>query len=166
MKLNNSMTTMTVLFCILTIGCEESVEQGPDKHLVNNWLINSYSDTAIENAIISQHTVFPYHFVKNAAQLNELGKRDVAVLAGHFMKYAGDLNIRRHDTPADLYEARVNAVVERLQEAGVDIERMNIADGMPGGSGMASEKVLIILEDESQAAPAASSTTTQSGTRR
>jgi len=55
----------------------------------------------------------------------------------------------------DLYEARVNAVVARLQEVGVDIERMNIADGMPGGSGMASEKVLIILEKAPQAAPSA-----------
>ncbi|MFH1717537.1 MAG: hypothetical protein ABIF19_09325 [Planctomycetota bacterium] len=166
MKLNTSMTTTAVLFCILTIGCEENVEQGPDKPLINSWLINSYSDTAIENAIISQHTVFPYHFVKNASQLNELGKRDLAVLAGHFMKYAGDLNIRRHNTPADLYEARVNAVVERLQEAGVNIERMNIADGMPGGEGMASEKVLIILEEASETTSAASSTTNQSGTRK
>jgi len=155
MKLNTSIITTAVLFCILTIGCQEDAKQGPDKPLVNNWLINSYNNTAIENAIISQHTVFPYHFVKNAAQLNELGKRDVAVLAGHFMKHAGDLNIRRHDTPADLYEARVNAVVAQLQEAGVDIERMNIADGMPGGSGMASEKVLIILEKAPQAAPSA-----------
>jgi len=158
MKRNACITTTVILFCILIIGCEEKVEKGPDKQQVNTWLVNSYNNTAIENAIISQHTVFPYHFVNNAAQLNELGKRDVAILAGHFMKYAGDLNIRRSDTPADLYEARVNAVVERLQEAGVDIERMNIADGMPGGSGMASEKVLIILEQASEVTPATSST--------
>jgi len=158
MKRNACITTTVILFCILIIGCGEKVEKGPDKQQVNTWLVNSYNNTAIENAIISQHTVFPYHFVNNAAQLNELGKRDVAILAGHFMKYAGDLNIRRSDTPADLYEARVNAVVERLQEAGVDIERMNIADGMPGGSGMASEKVLIILEQASEVTPATSST--------
>jgi hypothetical protein len=158
MKRNAGITTTVILFCILVIGCEENVEKSPDKQQVNTWLVNSYNNTAIENAIISQHTVFPYHFVNNAAQLNELGKRDVAILAGHFMKYAGDLNIRRHNTPADLYEARVNAVVERLQEAGVDIERINIADGMPGGSGMASEKVLIILEQATQVTPATSST--------
>jgi len=165
MKRNAGITTIVILFCILVIGCEENVEKSPDKQQVNTWLVNSYNNTAIENAIISQHTVFPYHFVNNASQLNELGKRDVAILAGHFMKYAGDLNIRRHNTPADLYEARVNAVVERLQEAGVDIERINIADGMPGGSGMASEKVLIILEQASQVTPATSSTMNQSGTR-
>lgn len=150
MKPNTSMITTAVLCCILTSGCQQSTEQGPDKHLVNSRLIHSYNDTAIENAIISQHTLFPYHFVQNRAELNELGQRDLAVLAGHFMKHPGSLNIRRHEITAELYEARVNFVRERLRQAGINVERMSISDGMPGGSGMASERVLTILEEETQ----------------
>jgi hypothetical protein len=158
-----TLITTLVLFCVLAIGCqEEKMEKSPDERLMNTKLINTYNDIAIQNAIVSEHTVFPYHFVKNGAELNELGQRDVAVLAGHFATNFGYLNIRRNDTPADLYEARVGAVRERLQEAGVDVERISISDGMPGGSGMPSERVLVILEQASTRAATETSTTSYS----
>ncbi|MGB2865061.1 MAG: hypothetical protein WBC05_17165 [Sedimentisphaerales bacterium] len=158
-----SMITMIVLFCILTVGCQEDMEEGPNKHRVNSQLIKSYNDIAMQNAIVSQHTLFPYHFVTNGAELNELGQKDLAALTSHFIKHPGHLNIRRHISTADLYEARVNMVHERLQEAGIDMERISISDDMPGGSGVASERVLIILEQESQGASTATSTTFSSG---
>ena len=165
MTLSTKKIMIMVLCCISSISCQEAAKQEPDKTLMNIELISSYNDIALQNAIVSQHTMFPYHFVKNSAQLNELGKRDLDVLAGHFMKYPGDLNIRRHDTPAELYVARVNAVVERVQQAGVEIERINVADAMPGGSGMTSERILIILEKAYQATSSTSTTTTQSQAR-
>lgn len=158
-----SMITMIVLFCILTVGCQENMEESPNKHLINSQLIKSYNDIAMQNAIVSQHTLFPYHFVTNGAELNELGQKDLAALTSHFIKHPGHLNIRRHISTADLYEARVNMVHERLQEAGIDMERISISDDMPGGSGVASERVLIILEQESQGASTATSTTFSSG---
>ena len=160
-----SMILTVVLFCISMIGCQESVEESPDKHLINSQLLNSYYDIAMQNAIISQHTLFPYHFVKNGSELNELGQRDLAVLTKHFMQYAGNLNVRRHNTPAELYEARVNVVRERMRKAGIDIERISISDDMPGGSGMASERILIILEKAGEGVSTGTSTTFRSGTR-
>ncbi|MGD8501432.1 MAG: hypothetical protein PVJ86_12340 [Phycisphaerales bacterium] len=145
-----STITIIVLFCILIVGCQENVEESRDRHLINSQLVNSYDDIAMQNAIASQHTLFPYHFVKNGPELNELGQRDLAALTTHFMRHAGHLNIRRHKTPADLYEARVKLVHDRLQEAGIDMERMSISDGMPGGPGMTSEKVLVILQEPSE----------------
>jgi len=139
--------TTLVLFGALTVGCqEENMEKSPDERLMNSKLISTYSDIAIQNAIISEHTLFPYHFTRNGAELNELGQRDLAVLTGHLAKNGGHLNIRQLDVPAELYEARVNLVRERLQEAGIDMERISMSDGMPGGSGMSSEKVLVILK--------------------
>ena len=158
-----SMITMIVLFCFLLVGCQENMEESPNNHLLNSQLVNSYNDIAIQNAIVSQHTLFPYHFVTNGAELNELGQKDLAALTSHFIKHPGHLNIRRHISTADLYEARVNMVHERLQEAGIDMERISISDDMPGGSGVASERVLIILEQESQGASTATSTTFSSG---
>ena len=151
------MIIMMVLLCILIVGCEESMEKSQDRHTINSQLVNSYNDIAMENAIISQHTLFPYHFVNNSAELNELGQRDLAVLTGHFIKHAGHLNIRQHNIPANLYEARVNLVLDRLREAGLDMDRMSISDSMPGGSNMASERVLIILEEVEKGAPAGTS---------
>ena len=160
-----SMIIMTVLFCILTIGCQENMEEGPNKHLINSQLINSYNDIAMQNAIVTQHTLFPYHFVTNGAELNELGRRDLAALTSHFMNHAGHLNVRRQNTPADIYEARVKLVHASLQEAGIDMERMTISDDMPGGTGITSERILVILEKPSKAASSGTSTSFTSGTR-
>ena len=148
-------------FIILAVGCQESMEtsQDQDRHFVNSRLIGYYNDTAIENAIVSQHTLYPYHFVTNGAELNELGRRDLAVLTKSFMQHAGNLNIRRHNTPADLYMARVNSTLDLLQEAGIQMDRMSISDDMPGGSGMASERVLIISRQQDKGTPERTSTT-------
>lgn len=133
--------------CILIAGCAEEVQKGPDKALINAELMNSFNDIAMQNAIISQHTLYPYHFVNNSAKLNELGQRDLDVLTKHFMENPGQLNIRRHDISSDLYDARVNLVLDQLKEAGIATENISVSDGMPGGPGMPTERILIILED-------------------
>lgn len=165
MKLNTSTVLATLLTGVFLAGCEENEMKGPDEGAVNSRLINSYNDTAVQNAIVSQHTLYAYHFVPDGPQLNELGERDLAVLAHHFARNGGSLNIRRHDIPAELYQARVNTVRERLREAGIDAERVRVSDGMPGGSGMPSEHVLVILEGKGQSAAAAGSTSFTTGAR-
>ena len=153
MKLNTNI--IIAIFCILITGCNETVVEHPDKPLINSQLIKTYNDIALENAIISQHTLYPYHFVQNGAELNELGKRDLMVLVNHFVKNAGHLNIRKIDISADLYEARVESVQEILQKAGLDMDRINISDDMPGGAGLASESILVILAREDEQASSA-----------
>lgn len=152
------MITTMCFFFIGMAGCSGTVERGQDRHLINSELINSYNSVAIENAIISQHTLYPYHFVKNSAELNELGDRDLGVLSKHFMNHPGRLNIRRDDISADLYQARIDLVLERLKDAGTNAEQISISDNMPGGTGMSSEKILIILENVSAVSSAKIST--------
>lgn len=148
MKLNKNI--IIGLFCILTIGCQETMKESPDKPLINRQLIHTYNDIALENAIISQHTLYPYHFVKNGAELNELGKRDLDVLIRHFTKLAGHLNIRKYHLSTELYEARIEFVHQRLLDAGINMDRISISDDMPGGSGIASESILVILSEEDE----------------
>lgn len=111
---------------------------------LNAWLVNTFEDAAIDNAIIVQYTLFPYHFVNNAAALNELGRHDLDVLAAHYKGHPGPLNVRQGGVPAELYEARVREVTWQLVMAGVDRDRITVADGLPGGDGMESERVLMI----------------------
>lgn len=144
-----SMIIMTVLLFVLMSGCQENVQKNLNNHMINSQLVKSYNDIAMQNAIVSQHTLFSYHFVTNGAELNELGRRDLAALTSHFIRYPGHLNIRRDNIAADLYEARINMVHERLLEAGIDMGRISISDDMPGGSGITSERMLIILEQRS-----------------
>jgi hypothetical protein len=145
-----SMVILTVLLCVLVNGCQENMQKNMKNNNIDSLLVKSYNDIAMQNAIISQHTLFPYHFITNGAELNELGRRDLAGLASHFMKNPGHLNIRRGSITTDLYEARINIVQERLLEAGVNRQRISISDGMPGGSGITSERMLIILQQGPQ----------------
>ena len=145
----HAIITMTVFFCILTAGCQEKKKEAvTDKDKVNHELVNSYNDIAVQNAIISQHTLFPYHFVNNGEELNELGDSDLNILAMHFLKHPGKLNIRRGNTPEELYQGRIDFVFGQLEQAGVENDQISVADGMPGGSGMLSEKVLTITEEK------------------
>jgi len=157
-----------VLCCILIAGCNENVrEESVDKSLFNRELVNTMNDLAMQNAVISQHTLFPYHFVKNSDKLNELGRFDLTILAKHFMENPGHLNIRCNDTPEELYRARVSCVLEQLEDMGIHAEQLTVSDGMPGGSGMGSEKVLTILESETKKTTGRiSGSTSSSGVRK
>ncbi len=148
---------MEMIFCCtLNNGCVETVQrESPDKSLINAEIINTLNDIAMQNAIVSQHTLFPYHFVKNGEKLNQLGQRDLTVLAKHLEENPGNLNIRRNNISKEPYQARVTFVIDKLKEAGVEVERISVSDGMPGGPGMASEKILTILERQEKATAAA-----------
>lgn len=143
---------MIGLSCLLLVGCSETMQEAPDKGWINAELVTSLHDIQTKNAVMRQHVLFPYHFIDNGAELNELGQRDLAILAEHFVEHPGLLTLRQSDTPPNLYASRVHMIVHKLREAGIDTERIQVSDGMPGGRGMASDRVLTILENESQTA--------------
>ena len=146
------------LACGLLAGCQEDLNaERPDKNL-DVELVKTLSHIGIENAIVSQHTLYPYHFVENGETLNDLGQHDLAVLARHYAERPGSLNVRRGEVSDELYQARVAQVAARLRAAGVSADRMEVSDGMPGGSGMPSEQVVTILRRTAEA----SSTRTRS----
>ena len=119
---------------------------------LNVRIVRALNDAAIKNAVITQHTLYPYHFILNSAQLNELGAKDLGVLIGHYTNNRGTLNVRQGNVPPALYKARVATVVDAMTEAGVDTQHVTIADGMPGGDGMASDRVVAILAEPSESA--------------
>jgi hypothetical protein len=103
--------------------------------------------------VIRQHTIYPYHFVADSSTLNELGRRDVAILAGHYASLQVDqgvppasMGVRRGDASPALYDARVRAVTAELARGGVPNDRVRIADTVPGGDGMALGKIKVILQ--------------------
>lgn len=148
MKLNIIISLFSLL--LLLAGCSENMQKSEDTHALNSELIESYSDISIKNAIISQHTLFPYHFVNNSVQLNELGDNDLTILIEHFIKNPGRLNIRQGKVSNEIYQARTNLVLEKMRDAGIDKKKVNISDDMSGGSGMSSENVLVVLENASK----------------
>ncbi len=127
---------------VLLAGCEEEQAARKNQKDLDDALVNTLNNIQVENAIITQHTLYPYHFVTDGAALNDLGQRDLKVLARHYKEQPGVLNVRQGEARAELYSARVAQVQTGLKEAGVDVGRMTISDGMPGGPGMRSEAIV------------------------
>lgn len=129
-------------------GCNSPEWPVQRRSEMNAWTVDQYHRDSQEAAIVSQHTLYPYHFVANSADLNELGERDLGVLADHYRDNPGRMNVRRAGTPPDIYKARLDTVTAMLSERGVDPERIRIADGPAGGEGISSARMLVILEEK------------------
>ena len=127
-------------------GCRSPQE---DMHGIGSmWAGESLRAASLQQAIVTQATLFPYHFATGTARLNELGRRDVALLAAHFREHAGTLNVRRAGTAQSLYDERLTAVRQALSAAGVAPAQIALADAAAGGDGMDSGRVLHILTVE------------------
>jgi len=101
---------------------------------------------SMQRAIVTQSALYPYHFVPDSAELNELGLNDLSVLAIHLRDHAGSLLISRGAASKELHDARVRAVLAALEESGVAKTMVAVHDGLPGGDGMPSGKVVEIMK--------------------
>jgi hypothetical protein len=147
MKLSTTVIGFVVAASFL-VGCRAENKGAERGRPLDTWLARTIRDEGMRNAIITQRTLFPYHFITDSEELNELGKLDLAVLVRHYRDYPGSLNVRRGDADTTLYEGRVKKVRDLLEKAGLNAQAMKIADAMPGGPGVQSEHAIRILEKE------------------
>ena len=133
----------------LVLGACQTPQQEWDNRAIRNmWVGDHLRRASIEQATITQSTLFPYHFVGGTAQLTPLGERELKVLAKHFATSGGHLNIKRSSAADELYEARVAFVRQALNEAGVGEEQVTIGDGRPGGYGRSSDALVEMLASD------------------
>lgn len=151
---------LSSLTCAALLGCQGTLANTEGDAPSTPWVGDAVRRAAVERAIVVQHTLYAYHFVDGAAELNALGAKDLAVLAEHFRQHGGQLNLRRANAPAQLFDARVAAITKALTQAGVTAGRVTVADGLPGGDGMLSERVIAILAKPSVPLGGFGSTTT------
>lgn len=101
---------------------------------------------SLDRAVVTQQCLYPYHFVTDAAELNDLGKRDLQVLAKHYRSHAGVLKLSRGDATEKVYAARTAVVIEKLSAMGVAAEQVTVTDGVPGGDGMTTERLIKAMQ--------------------
>lgn len=116
----------------------------------NIQLVDAVADAQVRAGIIVQHTLYAHEFIPNGTILNDLGQRDLAILAEHYRRFPGPLNIQRGDASPDLYEQRVRHVVQALQQADIDTGWIKVTDGLPGGDGSPADRVLLVLRRSQQ----------------
>lgn len=153
MKTKQMFIAISLVSVILLSSCQEQQVTAPspysDNDEVNRAILDTYSDLAIQNAIIAQHTIYPYHFVANGVDLNALGQRDLSVLTEHYKHNPGEITVQQGDVDELLYQGRAQMIYEKLLEGGIPPEKINMTDGLPGGEGMPSNSVIEILEKPS-----------------
>jgi hypothetical protein len=139
-----------MLGCVLLGGCapqDKPTAMRDDRGFLNAWTVQSMNNESVDNAILAQRTVYPYHFVAGTATLNSLGVRDLRVLAAHFRRYPGEvLNVRRADASDSLYQQRLKTVADALTAEGVTSVAAQLKDGMPGGDGVAARRAAHVVE--------------------
>ena len=138
--------------CILypgLLGCASHEQEHDVRSSLDVALVNMYMIESVDQAVVRQHTVYPHHFHQRSAELNELGRRDVNVLARSYRHNAGRINIRQGKASDQLYAARVAAVLEALAERGVSSGQTVFSDDLPGGDGLSSDDVILIYQGDS-----------------
>lgn len=140
--------TLLLALAALSTACSFGNNVQPVKDREELWRLDAVRGASLHRALVIQSAVFPYHFTPGTAQLNELGRRDLSVLATHFRDHAGRLSVRRGGASSSMYEARVMAVVKSLVAAGVSEDFVEVTDGFAGGDGMDGESVVKILGND------------------
>jgi hypothetical protein len=153
--------TRTLMACLLalgSIGCQAQKPPPPDHdfksnkpvregdRVMNSSMVQDYYQRQVSAGIIREQTLYPYHFIVNGSGLNALGRRDLYVLTEHYLVNPGNLKIRHGEESKEIYDARVKMVVDAMTSAGVRMDRVKVTDGLPGGDGVSSDRVVLILE--------------------
>lgn len=87
-------------------------------------------------------TLYPHHFRAGSAELTDLGRETVAVVAQQSPADGARLQLSPGAAEGELGNRRVQAVAQQLRTLGVAPERVVVTVGHPGGDGAATIDVL------------------------
>ncbi len=148
--MNKILTSIAVMACAFGgFGCQqpESIQlTDAQRSATNAWTVRSYLEQQSANAVVTEGTIYPHHFLTGTAKLNDLGQRSVRQIASHGVPDAGRINIRRGSETPQLYRDRIETIKQVLAQTGFQTEVT--VDDLTGGAGMASEHVLIVLDKQ------------------
>jgi len=92
-----SMAALIAAAGCTSVGDEYVYDNVKEDRVANRDFVTSVQDEQTTNGVVRQKTVFPYHFISDSPALNELGKKDLAILGKHYkdnvLPYAGSTNV-------------------------------------------------------------------------
>jgi hypothetical protein len=124
--------------------------------------VQSVLNRQVAQGVSDQHALMPYHFRANSAELNDLGRQDLEILAQDFLTAPGALTLRHGAESSQLYGQRKATVLRFLRDYGVKTACVSINDDLLDGDGASSAQARQALERMNTAVsaePAASGAT-------
>lgn len=98
-----------------------------------------------DNALLESMSVRDYHFLPNRAVLTTLGKQRLYRLAALMEEYGGEVRYQAQISDSGLVADRTDAILDYLDDLGVDTTRHTIARGAPAEqTSKAAEEAIII----------------------
>jgi len=146
MRTTKTMIATTAAALLAVAGCqhkaaEATADRTPDEQTLNTLMVKTAYDQNERNAIIAERAIYGHHFRPASAELNNLGLRQVRILADAFHDQAVQVHVARADASDELYRRRLDAVRTAFADHGLDRSSLTLNDGQPDGSGIASDKV-------------------------
>lgn len=130
------------LLACLAAGCSTPSTSETQETFGRAWIGDAFHRASIDRAILTQRTLYPFHFHAETAELNALGRQDLEVLAEHLVEHPGTVHLHRGAASDALFTERADAVALALVEAGVQPGDVRIGENAPGGPGIAGPRVI------------------------
>lgn len=106
-------------------------------------------DDQVKQGVLRQRMLGEIHFLPHSAELSNLGKRDLSILAPALAKSGDRLSVRRGESGVELRDARVATVRSELAKLGVAV--VAVDDAPAGGPGIVSGDALLLLQESRSA---------------
>jgi hypothetical protein len=143
--MNLTRVLAAVILMAVVVGCCEDPYVDQNALMLDRATIEAARMEPIDQAIITQHTLYPYHFAEGKDTLMPLGCHDLQVLVDHYRDQGVAMNVQRGGASQELYDARVRTVAKFIADVGVPEGRIQITQGLPDGPGLAGYWVVKIM---------------------
>jgi len=123
------------------VTLEDSAQLEADRRFVRE----PFEDQ-MRQGVLRQRSLGARHFRIDSAELSDLGRRDLAILAEGMRDEGGRISVARAGVDETLYAARLARVRTALASDGIAPERIELGDGPAGGTGTFTADALVIRE--------------------
>ncbi|MCE5228585.1 hypothetical protein LLG95_03185 [bacterium] len=143
--MNSARWTLLMFAILLASGCKEWSKPTVADDQRDRRVVVSLIDEQAAQAIQRQRAIYPFYFITGTAELNDLGRRDLIVLADIQRQSPGVVHVYRDREAPGLHAARLRAIREFFENEGVPVGRVRFDEGWPGGDGEGAEAVVHTL---------------------
>lgn len=101
-----------------------------------------------DNALLSEMSMSPVHFVSQSDELNSLGVRRLRRYAELLSIYGGTLHYDGSESE-EMVEGRISRIESFLLAMGLNDTQFSVDHGMAGGEGMRASEAMLVRESTS-----------------